>query len=62
MAIATIPTGANQKPGAENLDFLDVMLMADGSLNVYVNPLPTLAGGVRRYVAQNALNAALENL
>lgn len=62
IVITTIPTGANQKPGAENLDFLDVMLMADGSLNVYVNPLPTLAGGVRRYIAQNALNAALETL
>lgn len=62
MAIATIPTGANQKPGSENLDFLDVMLMADGSLNVYVNPLPALGGALRKYVAQNFLNAALENL
>ncbi|MCP9237715.1 LGFP repeat-containing protein [Lewinella sp. JB7] len=62
MVITSIPTGANQKPGAENLDFLDVMLMADGSLNVFVNPLPAIAGGFRRYFAQNALNSALENL
>jgi hypothetical protein len=61
MVLATVPTGANQR-GAGNLDFLDVMLMADGSLNVFVNPVPPIPGAIRRMIAQNALNVALENL
>ena len=59
LVLGTVPTGANQR-GQGNLDFLDVMLMADGSLNVYVNPLPTLVGGIRRNFAQSALDGALE--
>ena len=61
MFLAEVPTGANQR-GSGNLDFLDVMLSADGSLHVFVNPLPAAAGFIRRLVAQTALNNALENL
>ena len=61
MVLATVATGANQR-GAGNLDFLDVMLMADGSLNVYVNPLPDIVGAVRRLVAETALNNTIETL
>lgn len=61
MVLATVPTGANQR-GDGNLDFLDVMLAADGSLQVVVNPLPAPLGAFRQAVAQAALNNALENL
>jgi hypothetical protein len=61
MVLATVPTGANQK-GKGNLDFLDVMLMADGSLNVFVNPVPAIPGAIRRMIAQSAINKALEDL
>jgi hypothetical protein len=61
MLLATVPTGANQR-GEGNLDFLDVMLMSDGSLNVYVNPLPSLVGALRRVGAQSALDDALTSL
>ena len=62
MVLATVSTGANHNPGSENLDVLDVMLTADGTLNVYVNPLPAIDGAFRRLIAQRALDAALENL
>lgn len=61
MVVATVPTGANQK-GSGNLDFLDVMLMADGSLAVFVNPIDALVGRYRQYFAQKAIDSALENL
>lgn len=61
MFLATVPTGANQR-GSGNLDFLDVMLQADGSLSVFVNPLPAIPGAIRRLVAQSALDSALETL
>jgi LGFP repeat len=61
MVLATAPTGANQQ-GKGNLDFLDVMLMADGSLNVYVVPLPPMAGIGRANEAQRRLDSALANI
>ncbi len=61
MVLATVPTGANQT-GKGNLDLLEVMLAADGSLHVLVNPLPGVAGGLRRFMAQRALDSALDNL
>jgi hypothetical protein len=38
------------------------MLMADGSLNVFVNPVPAIPGAIRRMIAQSAINKALEDL
>ena len=61
LVVASVPTGANQH-GTGNLDFLDVILMADGSLNVFVNPLPPIAGIIRRDRAQGAVENALANM
>jgi hypothetical protein len=59
LAIADIPTGVSEVPGKVNVDFLDAMLLRDGSLALFVNPLPDLAGRLRRFVAQRTVDALL---
>lgn len=56
MVLADIPTGAVDGPDDADIDFLDVMLMADGSLSVFVNLLPPVAGRLRRYFAQKKID------
>lgn len=60
-AIAEFPTGVNQQ-GRGNLDVLDAMLMADGTLSVFVNPVPTLAGKIRQYVGQERINGLFDKM
>ena len=59
--MADFPTGVNQR-GHGNLDVLDAMLMADGTLSVFVNPVPILAGKIRRYVGQEKINGLLDRM
>ena len=61
IALADVDTGASQR-GRGAIDFLDVMLAADGSLQVLVNPIPPSIGEFRRNFAQSALDAALEQI
>jgi hypothetical protein len=61
MVLAGVPSGINQR-GEGNPDFLDVMLMANGSLNIYVYPFPLLVGRYRKAHAQNAIERTLANL
>jgi hypothetical protein len=58
--ITSIPTGINQT-GAGNIDVIDVLTTAEGGLAVLVNPLPGPVGGLRRLIAQNTIDAFLEN-
>jgi LGFP repeat len=53
LALLSMPTGARQGPKPEdvNLDFLDVVILSDGSLGVELNPLPPERGFVRRVLA-----------
>lgn len=57
LAFATVATGARQGPTAAevNLDFLDVLILADGSLGFYMNPLPPHVGLGRLIAAKQAL-------
>jgi hypothetical protein len=57
--LGDVPTGASQR-GRGAVDFLDVMLMSDGTLKVFLNPIPPSIGALRQNVAQSALTAALE--
>lgn len=50
LELMEVPNGVNQSANDFNIDFLDIMLMADGSLNLYVNPLPAMTGAVRKIV------------
>jgi hypothetical protein len=54
--LTSFPTGANQT-GSGNLDVIDVLTTAAGGLQVLLNPLPPLAGGLRRVVAQQQIDA-----
>jgi LGFP repeat len=56
--LGDVPTGANQR-GRGGVDFLDVMLMADGALRVFLNPIPPSLGALRQSVAQQRLDAVL---
>ena len=58
--IAGFPTGADQK-GSGAINVINVLLTAQGGLQVLVNPLPTSFGGIRRTVAQNQIDAFLES-
>lgn len=59
--LSEVSTGADQH-GSGAVDFLDVMLMEDGALRVFLNPLPPSLGAVRQSRAQEALTAALGQL
>ena len=58
MILGVAPTGWT---ASGNLDFLDVMLMADGSLSAFVNPTPPL-GTFRRDQVQGLFDAALARI
>jgi hypothetical protein len=64
--VLSIPTGASVA-GDGSLDVVDVLTTADGGLEVLVNPLPKAPGGsgiggVRQVIAQNAIDAFVEQL
>lgn len=61
MVVADLPTGANQR-GAGNLDILDAALMQEGTLNVFVNPVPDVMGRIRQMLGQTKVNQTLEDL
>lgn len=61
MVVADLPTGENQR-GRGSLDLLDAALMQDGTLNVFVNPIPDVMGRLRQMLGQNKVNQTLEEL
>ena len=58
--ITSFPTGVNQT-GTGNIDVIDVLTTAQGGLQVLLNPLPPSIGTFRRNIAQNQIDAFLEN-
>jgi hypothetical protein len=54
--IVDIPTGATVTPPI-NIDVIDVLVTADGGLQVLLNPLPPLIGGFRQVIAQQRIDA-----
>ncbi|SFJ77531.1 LGFP repeat-containing protein [Paenibacillus sp. UNC496MF] len=60
LVLGDLPTGVSQR-GKGNLDVIDIMLAADGSLQIFVNPLPDLAGKFRKMIAQGKLDSIIEN-
>ena len=61
LALTRIPTGANQQAEG-NLDFVDIMLMASGGLNLYVSPLPPVNAFGRAQVAKQQIAAFVNTL
>ncbi|MGL4443600.1 MAG: LGFP repeat-containing protein, partial [Alsobacter sp.] len=57
--LTSFSTGANQT-GNGSLDVIDVLTTSAGGLQVLLNPLPPLAGGFRKAIAQNQVDAFLE--
>lgn len=58
--VASFPTNVSQR-GLGNLDVISTLVTTQGGLQILVNPLPPSFGGVRRYLAQNQLDAFLES-
>ena len=58
--MTTVPTGVSQR-GAGAIDFVTILLTAQGGLQFLVNPLPPSIGGLRKLIAQNQINAFAEN-
>lgn len=58
--ITTFPTGVDQK-GSGNIDVIGVLTTAQGGLQVLLNPLPVPSGAIRQEVAQQQIDAFLEN-
>lgn len=57
--IADFPTGVSQT-GQGNIDVIDVLTTAQGGLQVLLNPMPPIIGGIRRMVAQQRIDIFLQ--
>ncbi|MBM7566101.1 LGFP repeat-containing protein [Paenibacillus sacheonensis] len=58
LVLGDLPTGVSQR-GTGKIDVLDIMLAADGSLQIFVNPLPDLEGRFRKLIAQSKLDSLI---
>ena len=59
MFLTSFSTGANQQ-GNGNLDVIEALTTAAGGLQILLNPLPPVAGGFRKAIAQQQVNGFLE--
>ena len=58
--ITSLPTGVEQT-GNGNINVLDLLVTADGALQILLNPLPPSIGGLRKKLAQDQVDGFLDN-
>jgi hypothetical protein len=56
--VTSIPTGVD--PHSHDINAIGILLTQAGGLQVLLNPVPSIAGGFRKEIAQNQMNAFAE--